>query len=119
MSLLRMRFSVRLMMIAVAVLGLLFAVVPPWWCYWFQSPWRLVTITNYRSPDRMMTASEMCLFFDMRKPSDAARLQAMTSAVPPLGAQIKVERFATFPRSRFPTFTDADVHRIDPSAAAR
>ena len=32
MSLLRMRFSVRLMMIAVAVLGLLFAVVPPWWC---------------------------------------------------------------------------------------
>jgi hypothetical protein len=116
---LRMRFTVGRMMIAVAVLALLFAVVPPWWRYWFQSPWRLVTITNYMSPDRTMIADEVCLFFDVRKPADAARLQAMTSAVPPLGARIKVERFATFPRSRFPTFTDADVLRIDPSAAAR
>jgi hypothetical protein len=66
-----------------------------------------------------MSAAEVCLFYDMRKPADAARLQAMTSAVPPLGAHFKVERFATFPRSRFPTFTDADVLRIDPSAAAR
>jgi hypothetical protein len=119
MRLLRIRFTIRRIMIAVAVLGLLLAVVPPWWRYWFQSPWRLVTITNYRSPDGTMSADEACLFYDMRKPADAAQLQAMTSSVPPLGAHFKVERFATFPRSRFPTFTDADVLRIDPSAAAR
>jgi hypothetical protein len=116
---LRIRFTIGRMMIAVAVLGLLLAVVPPWWRYWFQSPWMLVTITNYTSPDRMMSAAEMCLFFDVRKPADAARLQAMTSAVLPLCAHFKVERFATFPRSRFPTFTDADILQIDPSAAAR
>ena len=113
----RIRFTVRRMMIAVAVLGLLLAVVPPWWRYWFQSPWRLVTITNYGMSDAHFT--EVCLFFDMRKPADAARFKATTSAVPPLGDRIKVERFATFPRSRFPTFTEADVLRIDPSAAAR
>lgn len=114
MRLLPIRFTVRWMMIAIAVLGLLLAVVPPWWRYWFQSPWRLVTITNYR-----MSGAEVCLFFDMRKPADAARFQAMTSAVPPMGDHYKVERFATFPTSRFPTFTKADVLRIDPSAAAR
>ncbi len=119
MGLLRIRFTIRRMMIAVAVLGLLLTIVPPWWRYWFQSPWRLVTITNYRSPDGTMSAAEMRLFYDIRKPADAARLQAMTSAVPPLGAHVKVERFATFPRGRFPTFTDADVLRIDPSAAVR
>jgi hypothetical protein len=119
MRLPRIRFTVRRMMIAVAILGLLLAVVPPWWRYWFQSPWRMVTITNYRSPDEMMIADEACLFFDVRKPADAARLQAMTSAVPSLGARIKIERFATFPRSRFPRFSDADILRIDPSAPAR
>ena len=36
MRLLRIRFTIRRMMIAVAVLGLLLAVVPPWWRYWFQ-----------------------------------------------------------------------------------
>jgi hypothetical protein len=96
------------------VLGLLLAIVPPWWHYWFQSPWRLVTITNYR-----MSGAEVCLFYDMRKPADATRFQAMTSAIPPLGDPFKVERFATFPTSRFPRFTKADVLRIDPSAAAR
>jgi hypothetical protein len=107
------------MMIAVAVLGLLLAVVPPWWRYWFQSPWRLVTITNYRSPDGTAIADEVCLFYDTRKPADAARLKSMTGVAPFLGSHFKVERFATFPRSRFPRFTDAEVLRIDPSAAVR
>jgi hypothetical protein len=116
---LRIRFTVRRMMIAVAVLGLLLAIVPPLWRYWFQSPWRLVTITNYKSPDGTIRVSEMCLFYDMRKPADAARLQAMTLVAPSMGEHFKIERFATFPRSRFPTFTDAEVLRLDPSAAAR
>ena len=59
MRLLRIRFTIRRMMIAIAVLGLLLAVVPPWWRYWFQSPWRLVTITNYISPDGTMSAAEV------------------------------------------------------------
>src|SRR5438445_807264 len=112
MRLPHLRFTVRRMMIAVAVLGLLLTVVPPWWRYWFQSPWRLVTITNYRSPDGTINAAEVCQFYDIRKPADAARFQAMTSWAPPSGFHYKVERFATFPRSRFPTFTDADVLRI-------
>jgi hypothetical protein len=107
------------MMIAVAVIGILLAVAPPLWRYWFQSPWRLITITNYRSPNGTAIATQTCHFFDMTKPADAAQFQAMKNAFPPLGDHVKVERFATFPRSRFPTFTDAQVLRIDPSAVAR
>jgi hypothetical protein len=107
------------MMVAVAVVGVLLTVAPPWWRYWFQSPWRLITIKNYTSPDGKMHASKMLAFFDIRKPADAARLQAITRATQSGDAPFKIERFATFPRSRFPTFTDAEVLRIDPSAAAR
>jgi hypothetical protein len=61
----------------------------------------------------------MRLFFDIRKPADATRLQKMTRSLQSERAHSKVERFATFPKSRFPTFTAEEIRRIDPPLGAR
>ena len=85
-----------------------------------SEPWRWIDPRGMSDARALGMSSLFVLaVYDTRKPADAVRLRAMTSAVAPLGAHFKVERFATFPRTRFPTFTDADVLRIDPSAAAR
>jgi hypothetical protein len=109
------RFRIRTLMIAVAVVAVLLVALPPWWRYWFHSPWRLVTVRNYTSPDGSERFDELKYFFDTRKPSDFARMQLLLHDCQAARADFSVERFATFPRSRFPQWTDAVIRRIDPS----
>lgn len=103
------RFRIRALMIAVAGLAILMVVVPPWWHYWFQSPWRLITAKKFTSPDGRLQATEISMFFDTRKPADRSRFHKAFSELRSCAGKVKVERFATFPRDRFPTFTDAEI----------
>ncbi len=112
------RFRIRTVMIAVAVVGVLIVVILPWWRYWFQSPWRLVTVTDYTSPDGQLHADYLNCFFDLRKPGDAIRFRKMIRTAQSSQTHFRVERFTSFPRDRFPTFTDADIRRIDPPQKA-
>jgi hypothetical protein len=112
------RIRIRTVLIAVAVVGVLLAVVLPWWRYWFQSPWRLVTVMDYTSPDGQLHADHLSLFFDMRKPGDASRFRKTIRAAQSQRTHFTVERFTSFPGDRFPTFTDADVRRLDPPPEA-
>jgi hypothetical protein len=107
------RFRIRTLMIAVAVVALLMVVGPPWWRYWFQSPWRLVTLAPHTNPDGN-NWGEIRLFFDTRKSRDRQRLTQTTQACRAAGVKYTLERFATFPKSRFPTFSDVEVRCIDP-----
>lgn len=108
------RFRLRTLMMGVAVAAVLLVVTPPWWRYWFRSPWRLVTVADHSGAHESERITNVRLFFDVRKPADAARLRELTRSLQLGRAPFKVERFAAFPKSRYPTFTAEDVRRIDP-----
>ena len=108
-------FKIRALMIAVAVLAVLMVVAPPWWRYWFQSPWRLMTIPAQPLPNGRQIGGAT-LFYDIRKPLQRQRFGQVIHNCDAVRAKYTLERFATFPRSRFPTFSDVDIRRIDPTS---
>ena len=86
------RFRIRTLMIAVAVAAMILVVAPPWWRYWFASPWREI---SYREGN-----TEAHLFFDVRNPTHNVVIARRLRQLNAKKITYKVERFAQFPRNR-------------------
>lgn len=93
------RFRIRTLMIAVAVVALVMVVMPPWWRYWFRSPWTEVTLAPGAGLDGK-DRSELRIVFDTRKPSDRQALTRVIRLYRSSGAEYSVRKFATSPNRR-------------------
>ena len=102
----RPRFRIRTLLIVVAVAAVLLVIVPPWWRYWFQSPWRVVSVQNYTSADDRVHADSVELVFDARKPAEQVRMKRAIRWFESNGAKVNVERFEALLKDRLPNEND-------------